>query len=384
MRHTKQGLVMLCDVDLSFPDATRTHTIEVARAFARRGLHVELVARGSVAPVAGVSYHAVNGADEQRTRRFLRLNAATIKLLISRRGTASRFYVRDSWSCLPATVAARALRYRVVSQVDGIAYGLHDERVSWLVEHLKTIAATLAGRLCNGVLAVTPQIKQLLVDLARIPPDRIVVIGNGVDIDFFKPLQREAAIKRIGLESSSQYAVFCGGFHPWTDFVGTLEGFATAALANPLAVLLLVGDGPELPLIQQTISRLSLERKVLLTGPIHDRERIRDYLAAATLTLMVHRREMVTRTSASPIKLLEYLASGRGTIVLDTPGIGDMIRESGGGILVDGSPASIAAAISELLEPMRADTFGAAGRRYAEQRLSWDSVVDRTMPLFDL
>jgi hypothetical protein len=56
MRHTKQGLVMLCDVDLSFPDATRTHTIEVARAFARRGLHVELVARGSVAPVAGAAH----------------------------------------------------------------------------------------------------------------------------------------------------------------------------------------------------------------------------------------------------------------------------------------------------------------------------------------
>ena len=40
------GLVMVCDVDLAVPDATRVHTVEVARNFAAEGLAVDLVARG--------------------------------------------------------------------------------------------------------------------------------------------------------------------------------------------------------------------------------------------------------------------------------------------------------------------------------------------------
>ena len=49
---------MVCDVDVELPDATRTHTLEVARGLAYFGFGVELVARGSDPALSGVRFHS--------------------------------------------------------------------------------------------------------------------------------------------------------------------------------------------------------------------------------------------------------------------------------------------------------------------------------------
>jgi glycosyltransferase involved in cell wall biosynthesis len=375
---------MLCDVDIGFPDATRTHTVEVAKGFARAGFDVDLVARGPDPRAEGVTYCRANGEELQRFRRLATLNAHTIRLLWRRRRTAERFYVRDNWSCFPAMVLARILGYRVVVQVDGIPYGPgHESELPAAADHVKRALAIATGRLCHGVLAVTPQIKELLVEVARVPPERVAVIANGVDLDFFAPRPREAAIAHAGLDPACRYVVFCGGFHLWSDFGTMLSAFAEVSRGHPEARLLLVGDGPARELIEQEVRRLELAGRVVMTGLVHERERVRDYLAAATLTLLIYRTDKVTRTSASPIKLTEYLASGRAVVAVDIPGVREILEGHHAGVVVSGERPEIARAIEGLLDPERADELGAAGRRYAEDHLSWQSVVQRTLQLFD-
>jgi glycosyltransferase involved in cell wall biosynthesis len=378
----KRGLVMLCDVDFSFPDATRTHTVEVARGFAAEGIDVDLVARGPDPLLTGVRYTRANGKEQQRLQRLATINLKTIKLLWHRRRFANRFYVRDNWSCLPAILAARALAYRVVLQVDGIPYGGVDTNVPAGWDGVKLAIAVVIGRLSTGVLAVTPQIKQLLVDVARVPAERIAVISNGVDLDFFHPLPRAEAIARLELDPECRYVVFCGGFNPWSDFDTMLEAFATVLQTRPEVRLLLVGDGPERELIERRAQELAVADTLTITGMIAERERVRDYLAAATVTLLAYREDKVTQTSASPIKLTEYLAAGRAVVAVQIPGVRELVDEPGAGIVIRGEPGAMSEAILELMQDGRADRCGLAGRRLAEERLSWSSVIERTLPLF--
>ncbi len=380
----KRGLVMVCDVDLALPDATRTHTVEVARGFASLGLDVDLVARGPDPHIAGVLYAAAAGAETQRLRRLLTINSETIRLLWARRGSAERFYVRDKWTCFPAVVFARGAGYRVVTQVDAIPYGRGADEGSLLAAYLKLIVAVAMGRLSHGMLAVTPQIKRLLVEVARVPAERISVIPNGVDLEVFTPLSRAEAITRSGLDPGRRYVAFCGGFYHWADFDTMLAAFAAVVASQPDARLLLVGDGPERELIERRALELGVRDRVIITGLVHDRGRVRDYLASATVTLVCHRVDKVMRTSASPVKLMEYLAAGRAVIAVGFPGGTEMIEQPGAGVVVEGGPAELAQAILDLLEPERADRMGAAGRRFAERSLSWTSVVQRTLPLFGL
>ena len=104
-RRVSDGLVMVCDVDLAVPDATRVHTVEVARNFAAEGLAVDLVARGPDPHLEGVRYLQGQGADSQRATRVATLNAGVLRLLWSRRGLARRLYVRYRWSLMPVLIA---------------------------------------------------------------------------------------------------------------------------------------------------------------------------------------------------------------------------------------------------------------------------------------
>jgi glycosyltransferase involved in cell wall biosynthesis len=281
--------------------------------------------------------------------------------------------VRDNWSCFPAILTARALGYRVVVQVDGIPYGGVSDDVPPVLDLVKRAVAIAIGRLSQGQLAVTPQIKSLLVDLARVPPERVAVIGNGVDLDFFAPLPRGEAIARLGLDLDRRYL----------DFYAILEAFAAVRAVHPETHLVLVGDGPERPAIEAHAARLGIGDGFTITGMLGDRERVRDFLAAATITLLAYRPERVGVTSASPIKLTEYLSMGRAVVAVEIPGVRELVEETGAGIVIDDGAPAMTSAILELLSGDCADRCGAAGRAVAEARLSWQSVIDRTLSLFD-
>jgi glycosyltransferase involved in cell wall biosynthesis len=377
------GLVMLCDVDLDTPDATRTHTVEVARNFALEGLDVDLIARGGEPAIAGVRYHQAHGTETQHLRRVASVNVRSFLVLWRCRPSATRFYVRHQWSNVPAMLAARLLGYRVVTQVDDVQYGRGYERDIGLVsDHVKRLTAVLMGRLAQGIVAVTPQIKALLIDQFRVPAKRITVLPNGVDVDSIRPIPRSEAIRRVGLDPEARYLLFCGRFAPWVDFDMLLEAFALVRSRHRDVRLLLVGDGPERERIEQRAKMLEVRDAIDMTGFVEDRASVRDFMGAAVLALTSHSSGYVGRIGVSPTKLAEYLAAGRAVVAKDVPGMRETLEETGAGVVVPGDPHAMAEAIVALLDPARADELGAIGRRVAEERYTWRSVVQRTVPLF--
>jgi glycosyltransferase involved in cell wall biosynthesis len=378
------GLVMICDVDLGVPDATRTHTVEVAANFAREGLAVDLIARGPDPRLEGVSYHRARGSEARRARRIADLSGRAVAVLGARRRGARRCYVRHSWSNVPILAAARVLGYRVVTQVDDVQYGRGYERhIPVVSDYVKRLAAMAMGRLAHGIVAVTPQIGELLTDQFHVPARRIAVLPNGVDVDAFRPQAREQALASAGLDPGCRYAVFCGRFESWVDFELLLAAFALVAREDPAARLLLVGDGPERAHVERLVDELELARAVTLTGFVADRSRVADLIGAATVALASHRVDYIGRIGVSPTKLAEYMAAGRAVVARDVPGLREVLRESGAGVVVPGEPRAMAAAIAQLLDPARADALGARGRAAAEQRYTWRSIVRRTLPLFE-
>jgi glycosyltransferase involved in cell wall biosynthesis len=376
----QRGLVMVCDVDLAVPDGTRTHTIEVAAGFAAEGLAVELVSRGPDPRLEGVRYHRAQGSEERRVRRLTDLTLRTVALLIRQRRVARKCYVRHSWSNIPILVLARMLGYRLVTQVDDVQYGRGSQAdASPAADYVKRLAAFLMGRLAHGVVAVSPRIKLLLVDQFRVPQERVIVLSNGVDIDAIRPIPRNEAMQRAGLDPDTHYVVFCGRLEPWGDFDTLLEAFAEVRRRRSDTALLLIGDGPERERIERRSVELGIGETLVMTGFVEDRARIGDLIGAATVALICYRDGFV----GSPIKLAEYLAAGRAVVAKDTPGMREALEPAGAGVVVPGEPLAMADAIAGLLDPEQADKLGEVGRRLAEERYSWRSIVRRTLPLFD-
>ena len=339
------------------------------------------MARGPDPGLAGVRYHRARGSETGRAQRLTDVTLRSTALLVRHRRTAHRCYVRHSWSNIPILIAARALGYRLVTQVDDVQYGRGSQSdASPAADYVKRLAAFMMGRLAHGVVAVSPRIKTLLVEQFRVPADRVVVLSNGVDIEAIRPVPRAEAIGRAGLAADARYVVFCGRFESWGDFDTLLGAFALVHKQHSDARLVLVGDGPERERIEARAAQLQIADATILTGFVEDRARIGDLIAAATVTVVCYRDGFV----GSPIKLAEYLAAGRAVVAKDTPGMREALEETGAGIVVPGDPRAMADAIIALLDRGRADALGAIGRRLAEERYSWRSIVQRTLPLFDV
>ena len=379
---------MVADVDLGRADATRTHTLEIAREFARAGLEVELVARGPDPQLENVVYHCAGGPHLPLPIRVLAVNGRSIAALVRRWPRARLCYVRFDWSEIPLLLAARALGYRVVTQVDDVPFGrgfqLRRPGPRGLItDYVKRGAARVMGRCAHGVVAVTGEIKEILVHDFHISEKKIRVLPNGVDIDFFVPIPRDRAITRSALDPSCQYLVFVGHFASWVDFDTMLGAFALVVGEHRRARLVLVGDGPERSKVERLIEELGLEQSVQITGFIADRRRVSVIMGAATVCLSVNRGEHRSRIGVSPVKLAEYFAVGRAVVANDLPNVREMVESNGAGIVVADDAQAMASAIGTLLDdPDYADDLGAAGRRAAETSYSWRSVVTRTIPLF--
>jgi glycosyltransferase involved in cell wall biosynthesis len=80
-----------------------------------------------------------------------------------------------------------------------------------------------------------------------------------------------------------------------------------------------------------------------------------------------------------------FEAMRRAVPVLATPDVGmsEIVRESGGGRVVDGTPASIAAGIRAMLDdPAGCRAMGEAGRAHVVAHYGWPSMARRMADLY--
>ena len=73
---------------------------------------------------------------------------------------------------------------------------------------------------------------------------------------------------------------------------------------------------------------------------------------------------------------LESLAAGRPVVVTPEVGLAEVVREEGAGIVTDGAPTHLGAALNNLLaDPATADAMGRRGADAARRRFGWAAVA---------
>src|SRR5205807_3481726 len=85
------------------------------------------------------------------------------------------------------------------------------------------------------------------------------------------------------------------------------------------------------------------------------------------------------RGESSPLKLFDYLACARPTVVSDIAAVHDVAVESGGCVLVppDDAPALADAVVRLLADEARRHRLGETGRAWVVRGHGWDSVAAR-------
>ena len=223
-------------------------------------------------------------------------------------------------------------------------------------------------------LVLSEFIKGKLIETHRFPEERIRVVGGGVDLERFSPVDDRAALKRaLGVGAGEWLVLTVRRLAPRMGVEALIEAACLLRRKRQDFRLVVVGDGVMRPQIEAAVERLDCGEFVKLAGRVPDDE-LPDYYRAADLfvlpTRFIEGFGMVTP---------ESLASG--TPVLGTPvgGTVELLRRFDPECLfADTRAETMAAKIDAFLSGDRLTAeLRHRCRTFAAEQFDWACVVDR-------
>jgi len=205
------------------------------------------------------------------------------------------------------------------------------------------------------VVAVSQPLADEVIEMG-VAPDRVKVVMNGVDGELFKPRDRAAARRELGLPAGP-LAVYVGNLKPEKGVLDLGRAWEGVLRQVPDATLVFVGDGP-LKGELEAVTKQHGERVRLI--PRQPLEKVPSYMAAADILVLPSHSE------GTPNVVLEALASGRRVVATSVGGVPDLITSPTLGTLVpprdpDALAAAIATALRSPYDANEVATLGARG-----------------------
>jgi glycosyltransferase involved in cell wall biosynthesis len=246
-------------------------------------------------------------------------------------------------------------------------------------------AVLTCAREADRIIATDRSLEPVVVQHLRVPPDRVNVIPNALDlhaIDRFRTIVSGARVREsAGIGADDVVLLSVGrleenkGFHHLGAALGALAGHGRLPGRWRWVV---VGDGPFRRRLEHAIRDAGLGDAVSLVGRTTDEELHAWY---ETATLFVH----PTLYEGSSLVTLEAMAHARAVVATDAGGLRDKVRPGVNGWLVTpGDPSALAGAISGALDnPSTLAAFGRAGREIVEREFSWDAAGAATTRLYE-
>jgi glycosyltransferase involved in cell wall biosynthesis len=228
-------------------------------------------------------------------------------------------------------------------------------------------------RWCDCIVAVSKSVRDDLVEELAVPPDRVRVIANAIDVASFapktRPFDRSGSTEPITFGSASRLVVE-------RDHESLVRGFALARRSMPQIRLRLAGTGPLLSRLESVARSEGVSNAVAFLGQVDD---VREFHDGLDVYLQPSKAEGL------PCAVVEAMAMRRPVVATDVPGNRDAVAAGTTGWLIPpGSPETWAAALIEAAsDSPRAVAFGIAGRERAEALFDARLMIDSTVQLIE-
>lgn len=240
-------------------------------------------------------------------------------------------YVRDTGINL-GVIIGRLFRVPVILELNGDL----SKDYSKLARPIAFIFSYLMGfTYCISNRVIVPSMN--MVNLLRekgVIASNVFHVPNGVNPEYFYPIDKTMCRKKLNLDGSSFYFCFVGNLAPWQGIDKAIIAFAKLLNEKPGvdAKLLIAGTGPLRKKLDRLASDLKLEKKIIFLGSVAH-ELVPYVICASDVCIAPFPCWRNMRIGLSPLKLFEYLSCGRPVIVSSIPGT-EIVKQLGAGIIV--------------------------------------------------
>lgn len=230
---------------------------------------------------------------------------------------------------------------------------------------------TRVARQLDRILTVSEASRRDIAREYEVPAYRMRVVGNGINLDVFHPME--------GIErASNRLITTLSADAPLKGFRYLAEALHELRRRRSDVTLTVIGKPGVNTETQELIDRLGLSRAVRFTGFVEDRDIARLY-AESTLAVVPSLYEGFGFPAGEAMACEVPVVSTRGGALPEV--VGD---DGACGLLVPTRDASaLARAIESLLaEPERRAAMGRAGRARVLEQFTWKRAAERTVDAY--
>jgi glycosyltransferase involved in cell wall biosynthesis len=223
-----------------------------------------------------------------------------------------------------------------------------------------------AGRLWDATVVNSHGVARELVHRGIIPSDRCQVIPNGTELAASAPSSIDLRTE-LGIPRRAFVWLAVGSLHPQKDYPSLLR--AVHGLGQSDVLLLVAGDGPLLPRLEQMRDELELAERVRFLG---DRDDVETLLRACDAFVSASAWE------GMPNAVMEALAAGRPVVATSVGGVPELVEHGVAGWLVrPRDPTALCAAMADvmLLTEEARILAGKRARALILGQYAWDQVI---------
>ncbi len=293
----------------------------------------------------------------------------TFYVELARLGREHRFDVLIDYALstgLPALIAARQFKIPFLFHVIDALHTLVPQALA------RPVALAFERgllRTADRTLYINEGLRDYGLKLGA-PSERASMIRSGVDLQrFHSDLETAALRAKWGLAEDDVVLLFIGWLykHAGVDaLMRCLPGLP------PKVKFLIVGAGEAESRLKALHTKLNLSERVIFAGP-QPYHLAPQFMALADVCTLYFDLKPITRHIV-PIKLYEYMATGRPVLASPLPAVMQDTPPGNGVLYV---PASqLLPTLKELLDPAYRHILGAQARAFVEERCDWEKLTD--------
>lgn len=259
-----------------------------------------------------------------------------------------------------------------VARASGVQVVLSSQRANRNLQPRYHRLARLTDHLAHGIVVNCEAMRVHMIEDEGAPPDRVHVCLNWIDIEHYRPLPSLRPPPLTG--ASLVIGVVCA-LRPEKGLLTLIDAFAQVRDAAPGLKLLIVGDGPVLPALQERVRELALGEQCVLQPGVAD---VREWLREIDIFVLPSLSEALSNS------LLEAMASGCTAVASRVGGNPELVQDGNTGLLfAPGDTVDLARQLRSLIasETLRKQ-LSETSLSFVRKHFNRDASVQRIQNLY--
>ena len=373
----------LSRINTATEDASTRHVFEFCRQFARMGHEVVLFVPdlGVRRELEGVRFVHVPVISKKSAVTFFSFYLSLLFILPWHclKSRPDVLYTRLQTMEWMATLLKCVFRFKYVVEVNGLApveMKINGVSRGWIA--FVTFMERIIYKLSDQVVVPSALIRDYLCRNYGVKEESVLVVSNGANPEFSRPMDKTECRKQLGLPSFGKYLVFVGSLKQWHGIDRLVPLMPALVEDDPGLHLLIVGDGEKRADLKQWIDEKQMSRSIILAGRVPF-EQVPVYINAGDICLAPYFEEGLNETGISPLKIFEYMACGRPIITNPVGGLDALFREHEIGVMIHSmNPSDWEKPIKDLLgDPEKMKALGDNGYRAVQTHYSWEAICKK-------